>query len=96
MFEKFRWLFWIELGTSPELWRATLAGESKNTIVTGAAMTKPMSMVVDEEERMIYWTDPGRDKIGRCDFAGQNRHFFQATTGVYDIALYKVPFTFIF
>ncbi|XP_052719172.1 low-density lipoprotein receptor-related protein 4-like [Crassostrea angulata] len=66
------YLFWSEHDKTGKIERATLAGEERETIVTGAVWIPDMA--VDTESKTIYWIDIKRNTVEKCDYDGNNRH----------------------
>lgn len=66
-----RYLFWSEHDETGKIERATLAGEERETIVTGAVWIPDMA--VDTDSQTIYWIDIQRNTVEKCDYNGNNR-----------------------
>lgn len=66
-----RYLFWSEHDETGKIERATLAGEEREIIVTGAVWIPDMA--VDTESQTIYWIDIQRNTVEKCDYNGKNR-----------------------
>nr|XP_022325254.1 low-density lipoprotein receptor-related protein 4-like [Crassostrea virginica] len=65
------YLFWSEHDETGKIERATLAGEERETIVTGAVWIPDMA--VDTDSQTIYWIDIQRNTVEKCDYNGNNR-----------------------
>ncbi|XP_062584701.1 low-density lipoprotein receptor-related protein 4-like [Saccostrea cucullata] len=65
------YLFWSEHDETGKIERATLAGEERETIVTGAVWVPDMA--VDTDSKTIYWIDIQRNTVEKCDYDGKNR-----------------------
>ena len=70
-FLNWRYLFWSEHDETGKIERATLAGEERETIVTGAVWIPDMA--VDTDSQTIYWIDIQRNTVEKCDYNGNNR-----------------------
>lgn len=90
-------MFWSEHDKTGKIERATLAGEERETIVTGAVWIPDMA--VDTESKTIYWIDIKRNTVEKCDYDGNNRHVVRrskfTSITMSGITVYKVVLFFL-
>ena len=76
---------WGRFGTSGKIFRATMAGSFKTTII-GSALSQPSGLAIDYDQKMLYWTDAVKEKIERSDFDGKKRELLISAT-IYPFAI---------
>lgn len=76
---------WGRFGTSGKIFRTTMAGSLKKSIID-KDLSQPSGLAIDYEERMLYWTDAVREKIERSDMDGGGRHVLISAT-IYPFAI---------
>ncbi|KAF7489353.1 hypothetical protein SSS_07649 [Sarcoptes scabiei] len=76
---------WGKFGNNGKIYRTTMAGNFKRTIINDN-LTQPSGLAIDYEERKLYWTDALREKIERSDLNGTNREILISAT-IYPFAL---------
>eukprot|EP00794_Sanderia_malayensis_P002951 gene2951-3401_t len=68
------YLFWIDLGSSPRIERATLDGKDRRSIVT-TILVWPNDIAIDFSAKRVYWIDGKTYKIWSVDYAGGGRRY---------------------
>lgn len=85
-------MFVAEHGANTVIERADLAGENRKTIIT--SVSKVPDIVVDTEEKRIYWIDIGRNALETAKYDGTDRRLVRRSTNIYimmsGLTLYKV------
>ena len=76
---------WGRFGTSGKIFRTTMAGSLKKSIVD-KNLSQPSGLAIDYDDRMLYWTDAVREKIERSDLEGKNREVLVSAT-IYPFAI---------
>ncbi|CAG0878905.1 unnamed protein product [Cyprideis torosa] len=76
---------WGKFGTSGKIFRTTMAGNLKKTIVE-EDLKQPSGLTIDYEDEKLYWTDAVREKIERSDLDGNNREVIVSAT-IYPFAV---------
>ncbi|XP_012271678.1 low-density lipoprotein receptor-related protein 2 [Orussus abietinus] len=76
---------WGRFGTSGKIFRTTMAGSLKRTIIE-KDLSQPSGLAIDYDDRMLYWTDAVREKIERSDLDGKNRQVLVSAT-IYPFAI---------
>ncbi|XP_015126789.1 low-density lipoprotein receptor-related protein 2 [Diachasma alloeum] len=76
---------WGRFGTSGKIFRTTMAGSLKKTIID-KDLSQPSGLAIDYDDQMLYWTDAVREKIERSDLNGKNREVLVSAT-IYPFAI---------
>ena len=65
-------MYWSDWGSRPKLERAKLDG-TKREILINTSIAWPNGLVLDHQQRKLYWADAKLDKIESCDLTGAHR-----------------------
>ncbi|CAA9998006.1 unnamed protein product [Nesidiocoris tenuis] len=77
---------WGRFGTSGKIFRTTMAGSLKMTIID-KDLSQPSGLALDYDERMLYWTDAVREKIERINLDGTPNREVLISATIYPFAL---------
>jgi hypothetical protein len=67
-----RFVYWSDWGLKPKIERAKLDGTERETLIN-TSIVWPNGLVIDHQQRKLYWADAKLDKIEFCDLTGTNR-----------------------
>lgn len=81
-----RYLYWIDAGQYPHIWRARLDGSDRKAIVSSGLFT-PRDLVVDINTHDLYWCDSVGDAIMRIDTTGRISPVWKGLPNVYGLAI---------
>ncbi len=65
-------MYWSDWGVYPKLERAKLDG-TKREILINTSIVWPNGLVIDHQQRRLYWADAKLDKIESCGLTGAHR-----------------------
>lgn len=81
-----RYLYWIDAGQFPRIWRANLDATNKKSIVSSGLFT-PRDLVVDMTTHDIYWCDSLGDVIMRVDQSGKISTIWRQVPSPFGLAI---------
>lgn len=81
-----RYLYWIDAGQFPKIWRSNLDASERKAIVSSGLYT-PRDLVIDINTHDVYWCDSVGDAIMRIDTTGQISTIWRNLPSVYGLAI---------
>eukprot|EP00118_Oscarella_pearsei_P022300 m.255045 g.255045 ORF g.255045 m.255045 type:complete len:1679 (+) comp40390_c1_seq5:372-5408(+) len=76
-------VYWTDWGTSVTVRQAKLDGTQQRTLIS-TNLHLPTGLTISLGEHLLYWVDPERGVVERCDVAGKNRLVYRiSSTGFY-------------
>jgi len=81
-----RYLYWIDSGQHPHIWRANLDATGKKSIVSSGLFT-PRDIIVDMSTHDLYWCDSIGDSIMRVDQSGKVSQIWRNIPSPYGLAI---------
>ncbi|XP_041647325.1 low-density lipoprotein receptor-like [Cheilinus undulatus] len=76
-------LFWAQCGRSPEIWRSSLDGQNRTTLVS-SAIRRPVALSLDMPRQLLYWVDQTMRSISRVDLDGRHHKTVVESNGYLD------------
>ncbi|KAM7011957.1 low-density lipoprotein receptor-related protein 8-like [Tautogolabrus adspersus] len=76
-------LFWAQCGSSPKIWRSSLDGQNRTTLVS-SSIRRPVALSLDMPRQLLYWVDQGMRSISRVDLEGSHRKTVVESNGYLD------------
>lgn len=67
-----RYIFWSDLGITPQIERAFMDGGDRR-VIASTEIVYPVGITIDYSEQRIYWSDVDLHQIEYCDYDGSNR-----------------------
>lgn len=81
-----RFLYWIDAGQFPRIWRSKLDATDRKAIVS-SGLRSPRDLVVDLNTHDVYWCDSIGDVIMRVEPSGQITTIWRRLPNVFGLAI---------
>lgn len=81
-----RYLYWIDAGQFPKIWRSRLDGSDRKAIISSDLFT-PRDLVVDITTHDVYWCDSIGDLIKRVDTSGKVTTIWNHLPNVFGLSI---------
>ena len=72
MFTTNRYIFWTDLGATPQIECASTDGNDRRVVIS-SSISHPLGITLDYNEQRVYWSDAELFRLEYCDYDGSNR-----------------------